>query len=88
MPCLAASVPKYRKHKASGQAIVELHGRRYYLGTYGTQASKTEYDRLIAEWLARGRHPAPAVSRELTVCQIAAWRSALKRDPPWVGNRH
>lgn len=57
MPRLSQSLPKYRKHRASGQAIVELNGHRHYLGPHGTKASKVEYDRLIAEWLAGGRRP-------------------------------
>jgi hypothetical protein len=32
MPRLAGAVPKYRKHRASAQAFVELNGRRHYLG--------------------------------------------------------
>jgi hypothetical protein len=30
------SFPKYRKHKASGQAVVTLAGRDHYLGPRGT----------------------------------------------------
>jgi integrase len=48
-------VPKYRKHRASGQAIVTISGRDYYLGPHGTKASRIEYDRLITEWLVSGR---------------------------------
>ena len=55
MPRLSQSVPKYRKHKASRQAFVEINGRRHYLGPHGTKASKLEYDRLITEWLSSGR---------------------------------
>jgi hypothetical protein len=55
MPCLKNSLPKYRKHKQSGQAIVTLSGRDFLLGPHGTQASRLEYDRLIMEWLASGR---------------------------------
>jgi len=55
MPRLSQSVPKYRKHRASGQAFIELNGRRHYLGPHGTKASKLEYDRLITEWLSSGR---------------------------------
>jgi hypothetical protein len=33
MPRLTESVPKYRKHKSSGQAFVELNGQRHYLGS-------------------------------------------------------
>jgi len=32
MPRLSHRLPKYRKHRASGQAIVTLNGRDYYLG--------------------------------------------------------
>src|SRR5262249_34744327 len=55
MPRLSNSLPKYRKHRASGQAIVTLCGRDHYLGPHGTKASRLEYDRHIAEWLAAGR---------------------------------
>ena len=47
--------PKYRKHKRSGQAIVTLDGKDFYLGPHGTKASEAEYDRLIGEWLTNGR---------------------------------
>ncbi len=57
MPRLTQAVPKYRKHRASGQAIVSIAGRDHYLGPYGTRASKAEYDRLIGEWLANDRQP-------------------------------
>lgn len=50
-----ARVPKYRLHKPSGQAVVDLNGQSFYLGCHGTETSKAEYDRLIAEWLANGR---------------------------------
>ena len=48
------SVPGYRKH-SSGQARVTINGRDYYLGPYGTKASKQKYDRIVAEYLASGR---------------------------------
>jgi hypothetical protein len=47
--------PFYRRHKASGQAVVTLDERDLYLGRYGTPESRAEYDRLIAEWLGNGR---------------------------------
>ncbi len=50
-------IPSYRHHRASGQAMVVLNGQAHYLGPHGTQASKREYDRLLAEWLVRGREP-------------------------------
>jgi hypothetical protein len=48
-------VPKYRLHKASGQAFVELKGKRIYCGKHGTPESWKKYYHLIKEWLANGR---------------------------------
>jgi integrase len=62
MPRLVHQNPSYRKHRASGQAIVTLDGRDHYLGPHGTKASKAEYDRLIGEWLANGRRSTPSTS--------------------------
>ncbi|CAK9037567.1 Site-specific tyrosine recombinase XerC [Durusdinium trenchii] len=55
MPSLKNSLPRYRKHRGTGQAVVTLSGRDHYLGKHGTAASRRQYDRLIAEWLANGR---------------------------------
>jgi integrase len=57
MPRLTESVPKYRKHKGTRQAVVTINGRDHYLGPHGTKASRLEYDRLISEWLTSGRCP-------------------------------
>ena len=48
MPRLTRFSPRYRTHGASGQAIVTLSGRDYFLGPHGAKASKLEYDRLVA----------------------------------------
>ncbi len=40
--------PSYCHHKAKGLAYVTLGGRVHYLGKYGTEESRREYDRLIA----------------------------------------
>ncbi len=67
------SLPKYAKHKASGQAVVRLSGKDFYLGPHGTKASKLEYDRLIGEWLANGRQlPNEANDRPLTITNLCA----------------
>ena len=67
--------PAYRKHKRSGRAVVTLNGRDYYLGPYGSKASKLEYDRIIAEWLANGRRATDAPETLLVSELIAAyWR--------------
>ena len=42
-------VPSYRRH-STGQAFVELRGRRHYLGiTHASPESRKKYDRLVAE---------------------------------------
>src|SRR5208337_2656039 len=64
-----STVPSYRKHKQSGQAIVTLtdglgNRRDVLLGKYGTRESRTEYARVIAEWETSGRtlaQPAPGI---------------------------
>jgi integrase len=72
MPRLTTSVPKYRRHRGSNQAIVNLNGRDHYLGPYGTKASRIEYDRLIGEWLAAGRHPLDVTGSQLTMLELCA----------------
>ncbi len=70
-------VPLYRRHKPSGQAVVTLSGRDIYLGRWNTRASRSEYDRLIGEWLASGRCPSKADGvGELTVAELLLqfWR--------------
>ena len=52
-------LPKYRLHKQSGQAIVTLGGRDFLLGKHGSAASRQEYRRLTAEWLASHQIAAP-----------------------------
>jgi hypothetical protein len=48
-------LPSYRLHKGSGQAFVQVQGRRHYLGKHGAAESHERYDRAIAEILT---HPA------------------------------
>jgi len=71
MPTLTQSNPKYRKHRASGQAIVTLNGVDCYVGPHGTKASKAEYDRLIAQWLANGRTLSTR-GDDLTIVEVLA----------------
>jgi integrase len=52
--------------------VVTLNGHDYYLGPHGTKASRIEYDRLIAEWLAQGRHLAVPGTTDLTVVELCA----------------
>ncbi len=63
--------PKYRRHKAKGLALVTLNGRDIYLGKYGSESSKQEYRRLIAEYLQHGA--VSTTSRaDVTVAEVMA----------------
>ena len=79
MPRLSAATPKYRLHRASGQAVVTIAGKDHYLGPWKSKGSKVEYDRLIGEWLAAGRPTAEISPPSLiTVRQVIAafWQHA------------
>jgi|RhiMetdeSRZDD1v2_1073273.scaffolds.fasta_scaffold1218420_2 hypothetical protein len=41
MPRLTAATPKYRLHRASGQAVVTIAGKDHYLGPW--KANQVEY---------------------------------------------
>lgn len=66
------ALPKYRKHRASGQALVTLCGQDFYLGPHGTKASKAEYDRLTGEWLANGRRIQSSQKAPLSILELCA----------------
>lgn len=75
MPRLTAALPRYRKHAASRQAVVTLHGKDHYLGPYNSKSSKALYDRLIAEYCASGRVATPGPDAITIIELIAAyWR--------------
>ena len=47
-------IPKYRKQGGRNKGFVEIDGERIYLaGGYGSPESRREYDRVIAEYVAR-----------------------------------
>ena len=74
------AIPKYRLHRAAGQAIVTIAGKDHYLGPWKSKASRADYDRLIGEWLVQGRPSVPPGQRpaEFTVMEVisAYWRHA------------
>ncbi len=72
MPKLGKRLPKYRKHKASGQAIVTLDGSDHYLGEYDSKQSHAAYEQLIAQWLASGRQllVRPSNTSPLTIQEL------------------
>ena len=75
----APKVPSYRKHKPSGRGVVTINGKDFYLGKWGTKASRAEYDRLIGEWLAGGRQmPTVDGSAPITVAEVIVsfWKFA------------
>ena len=51
MPTKARKGPAYRLHKPTGQAVVRLNGRDFYLGKHGSEASHEVYRRTVAGWL-------------------------------------
>lgn len=61
-------VPSYRRHKPSGQAVVTLDGRDFYLGKFNSAASRAEYNRRVAEWTGSGGCLPP--SHDLTVAEL------------------
>ena len=72
---MSVRTPKYRLHAASGQARVQISGRRIYLDKYGTAESKEMYRQIVAEWLQGGQHIArPAVASsvhsDLTIVEL------------------
>ena len=66
------NIPTYRLHKASGQAIVELDGKVFYLGKHKSKASRVKYDEMIAEWLLNGKKLPPTRRKnDLSVDELA-----------------
>lgn len=78
---MSKKLPKYRRHKASGRAVVTINGRDVYLGVYGSEESKTLYDQKIAEWLASGRGDLMPANPRITVAELA--NSYLKFAATW-----
>ena len=66
------NIPSYRLHKPSGQAIVVLQGKMFYLGQYKSKASRERYNEIIADFLANGKKLPPTRSRtEITIQELA-----------------
>jgi integrase len=72
MPRMSADRnPKYRLHRASGQAVVTLSGEDHYLGRYNSKPSKELYNRKLAEWLTAGRTSLRSRdSHDLTITEL------------------
>ena len=71
-------IPAYRLHKPTGQAVVTLSGRDFYLGIHSSESSRRQYEELLGEWLANGRKlPEPVIceddkSTEITITELVA----------------
>jgi integrase len=67
-------IPSYRLHKPSGQAVVTIRGTDRYLGQYGSGTSRSEYDRLIAEYLANQStgHATATDPADLTIAELCS----------------
>ena len=95
---MSVRIPKYRLHKGSGQALVQINGERVYLGKHGTEESKEKYRRIVAEWLSThrvcsARQPELSVGEDLSINELILtyWRFAktcyLKDgQPPRIGH--
>jgi integrase len=85
--CSPERAPRYRRHKATGQAVVTIDGRDFYLGKYRSAESREAYRRKIAEWIQHdGALPSPkhtATVAELVVAYVEfANRYYLKDGKP------
>ncbi len=83
---MSLRTPKYRLHKGSGQALVQINGERIYLGKFGTEESQENYRRRVAEWLTSGKNPpsaivTPSITRPIAVSELilAFWHHAKQR---------
>jgi len=77
MPRLSPDqLPKYRRHKATGQAVVTLDGKDHYLGKFDSAASRREYDRLVSRWQQNGRTLPPSDDPTIVELCAAFWRHA------------
>jgi integrase len=89
-------VPKYRLHKGSGQGFIQIRGRRYYLGVYGSEESLTRYKQVLGELVVSPAVPktiAPADGQTVLVVQVAAgyWehcQAYYQKDGEPTGHLH
>jgi hypothetical protein len=66
------TVPSYRLHKPSGQAIVTLNGKMFYLGKYKSKESREKYSDLIAEFVTNNcKLPPTRIQSKLRIDHLA-----------------
>ena len=72
------ALPSLRLHRASGQGVVTLNGREFYLGPRAEPACEERYNALLARWISNGRRPiegtreARADDNGITVVELIA----------------
>lgn len=69
MPVKPPSYRRQRLRDGHDRAFVEMKGRRYWLGRYGTDESRQRYVQFIAEWQATGGLLADE-NDKLTIAQL------------------
>jgi integrase len=82
------SMPALRWHKSSGKAVVTLSGQDFYCGTFGSKTALAEYDRQVAEWLARQRRPLQPASEPQSDTTIVELLAAYKRYAEGYYRKH
>jgi hypothetical protein len=77
----SSRIPSYRRHKPSGQAVVTLNGKDFYLGPWDSKLSRAEYERLVGEWLANARQ-LPSISKAdgLTIVELLTSYLSFAKD--------
>ena len=68
---MTSRIPSLRLHKPSNRAVVTIAGRDHYCGLWGSKQAKSEYERLVGEWLASGGAPRPTAHGGVTVAGLA-----------------
>jgi len=81
-------VPSFRLHKPSGQAVVTMSGKDFYLGRYDSADAKQRYLKLLAEWEAANRSSCFGEPVErLTMAQVALSYLEYAQDYYGPGSR-
>jgi len=71
---MSKRIPRYRFHKASGQAVVTIDGKDHYLGKFGSKDSHQKYAEIISQWQSEQT----SAFKDLKVRQLTVfyWRHA------------
>ncbi len=85
---MSVRAPKYRLHKATGQALVEIRGQRTYLGKYDSSSSHERYRQIIAELMSttptavstHSKSSAPLLIDELILLYFELAKSYYVKD--------